>query len=404
MAEVFVGLDLGTTGVKAVAFDSERNPVATATTPTPTHRLASGGAEYDGSLVWDAACQVLRDVAGQMDDAGHRPVAIATASMGEAGVLIDEQGEPVAPIIAWFDGRTVPQAEWWSTMIGVERTQAITGLTPRPVFGAAKMLWTREHLPQAWVAGHRWLNMADWAAFKLTGVYATDYSLASRTMVFDVVNRRWSSDLLAASGLDESLLAPLVQSGELVGRVHDDAASATGLPAGISVGAGGQDHVCAALALDVISPGMLLDSIGTAEAFFLVTDSFDGTGKVATTGINQGAHVEADRTYAMTGLAQGGGRIDQARTASGLDWTEFLQSPEGVRVIDELARDGQERIDLLLDATGTKTARHIVTGGGSRNSQLIDRKRDLGQRPIEVAAMTEATALGAALLAERAHG
>lgn len=403
MADAFVGLDIGTTGVKAVAFSAEREQLALATTPTPTHQRDTGGAEYDGNELWAAACQVLRHVTGELQAAGHTPRAIATASMGEAGVLIDEHGEPLAPIIAWFDTRTVPQAEWWATHVGVERTQAITGLTPRPVFGAAKMLWTKEHLPGAWAAGTTWLNMADWAAFKLSGQAATDFSLASRTMLFDVANRGWSDELLHASGLHEAPLAALVQSGETVGHVHKQAAAETGLPAGAVVGAGGQDHVCAALALDVTRPAMLLDSIGTAEAFFLVTNGFDATGRVAATGISQGAHVEPGRTYAMTGLAQGGGRIDQARTASGLNWPDFLQTAQARQVIDDVAQDGQERIELLLKATQTTTVEHVATGGGSRNSQLIDAKRAIGERPIEVASVTEATALGAALLAQRAH-
>lgn len=402
MAEVFVGLDLGTTGVKAVAFDAERRSVASATTPTPTHSLAAGGAEYDGDELWRAACEVLTRVTSELEPLGHRAVGVATASMGESGVLLDGQGRPVTPIISWFDQRTEPQAEWWRTHVGVDRTQTITGLTPRPVFGATKMLWTRDHLPEAWAAGVCWLNMADWATYRLCGEVATDLSLASRTLLLDVGNRQWSDELLDASGLDAGRLAPLVDSGDRVGRVMADAAQQTGLPVGAAVGAGGQDHVCAALALEVTAPGMLLDSIGTAEAFFLVTDGFDDSGAVAAAGISQGVHVAPHRTYAMTGIVPGGGRIDQARSESGLEWDAFMATAEAERVITELAAEGQERIEVLLRATNSPTVQHIVTGGGSQNSRLIDRKRELGGRPIEVAAHQEATALGAALLAERA--
>jgi len=399
VAQAFIGLDLGTTGIKAVAFDAQDRQLAQAVVPTPTNRLGPASAEYDADELWAAACDVLGQVNQQLDDAGHRAAAVATASMAEAGVLLDAAGRPVAPVIAWFDQRTEPQAQWWRDEVGIERTHQIAALPPRPVFGVMKMLWTKQHLPDAWAIGRRWLNMADWVAYRLSGVMATDYSLASRTMVLDLAHRSWSQELLDACRIDASLLAPLVQGGTALGPVTAEAAAQTGLPSGTVVGAGGQDHVCAAVALGVTEPGMLLDSIGTAEAFFLVTDAPDTSGRIATTGVGQGAHVVADRTYAMTGLQQGGGRIDAERDRLGLDWDEFLATESAALVIDEVARDGQARIEVLIEATGATDIRHLVTGGGSRNHRLIDQKRRIGNRPIEVAEQVEATALGAARLA-----
>ena len=402
MADAFIGLDLGTTGIKAVAFDGHDRQLALATVPTPTNYVPAGGAEYRAEELWAAACSVLRGVTEQLTASGHVAAAIAVASMGESGVLVDSAGQSVAPVIAWFDARTEPQAAWWREHVGAERTQAIAALQPRPVFAAAKMLWTKAHLPDAWAAGQHWLNMADWATHRLSGVMATDHSLASRTMLFDLAARTWSDELIDAAGLDPTMLAPLIESGQRVGTVTLEAAESTGLRAGIPVGAGGQDHVCAALALDVTEPGMLLDSIGTAEAFFLVTDGVDDTDRLAVAGIAQGAHVEPGRTYAMTGLAPGGGRIDQAREDSGLDWDAFLATPEADAVIESVAVDGQAMIAELLDAAGAADVRHIATGGGSRNHRLIERKQAIGGRPITVAPETEATALGAAILARRA--
>ena len=402
MNTAYVGLDLGTTGIKAVAFDESAVELAHAARQTPTHRGVGGIAEYDAIELWETACLVLRELTETLATTGHQTVSIAVASMGEAGVLLDSDGSPLAPVIAWFDERTAPQADWWSEAVGVERTQRIAGVSPRPVFGAAKMLWTKEHLPDAWAAGECWLNMADWAAYRLSGHMATDYSLASRTMLFDVAKRSWSSELIGAAGLEEALLAPVVQSGSVVGRVTAQAAAETGLPIDAVVGAGGQDHVCAALALGVTEPGMLLDSIGTAEAFFLVTERFEPDGRYASAGIGQGVHVEPGRTYAMTGLQQGGGRIDARRIELGLEWQAFLDTNEATTVIDSVAADGQERIEAMLTVAGDHRTRHVVTGGGSRNTRLIAQKESIGGRPIEVAEQTQATALGAAILGRRA--
>ncbi|MDE0134127.1 MAG: FGGY family carbohydrate kinase [Acidimicrobiaceae bacterium] len=406
MPDAYIGLDIGTTGIKAIAFDESDGELAAAIRPTPTHRSGET-TDYDADELWETACDVLRDMNSQLAARGHRARAIAPASMAESGVLLDASGRPLAPVIAWFDQRTQQQTDWWAQRVGTGRTQQIAGVSPHAVFTASKMLWMREHQPEAWAAGRHWLLMADWMAYRLCAELATDYSLASRTMLFDLAARDWSAELFESADLDRALMAPTVQAGTALGRVQPDAATATGLPSDTVVAAGGHDHVCAAFALGVIEPGMLLDSIGTAEAFFLVTEELDTTGRVAGSGMSQGLHVAQERTFVMLGLHNGGGRIDAARQRLGLDWDTFMSnaaqpsSPERA-VIVELARDAHERIAHLVDATGTTPKRHLVTGGGSRNPLLLAAKQELSSRPIEVSDQPEATALGAAMLARTA--
>ena len=112
--------------------------------------------------------------------------------------------------------------------------------------------------------------------------------------------------------------------------------------------------------------------------------------------------MEPGQTYAMVGLSNGGGRIDALRREMELDWPTFLETAEAEEVIESLAVEGQERIDALITTTRTADVRHVATGGGSRNARLIERKREIGDRPIEVSEVNEATALGAAMLARRA--
>lgn len=406
MSDAYIGLDIGTTGIKAVAFDEDGLELASAVRPTPSRRSGEM-TDYDADELWAVACEALRETSARLEEAGHRARAIAPASMAESGVLLDGAGTPLGPVIAWFDQRTTPQAQWWAEHVGTERTQRIAGVSPQAVFTASKMLWMREHTLATWSAGRRWLLMADWMAYRLSGEMATDYSLASRTMLFDLVRRDWSAELFEAAGLDRALMAPTVQAGTVLGQLHPDAAAATGLPADVAVASGGHDHVCAAFGLGVTEPGMLLDSIGTAEAFFLVTDELDTTGRVAGSGVSQGLHVVVDRTFVMTGVPGGGGRIDAARQELGLDWDTFMSraaqrgSPERA-VIVELARDAHECISQLVDVTRTLPERQLVTGGGSRNPLLLAAKQELSSWPIEVSDQPEATALGAAMLARAA--
>lgn len=402
-ARALVGLDIGTTGIKAVAFDAAGTELAKVAEETPTHRTADGGGEYLAEEIWDSCCRVIRRVNRMLDEDGHEPVAIAAASIGESGVPLDPNGVATHPIIAWFDRRTEDQVHWWREHVGEERTTEITALPTRPVFGMLKLVWTREHAPEAFARTTRWLNMADYAAFRLSGAMITDHSLASRTLAFDIIEREWSTELLDAAAIPASMLGDLVPSGQVVGHVHDDAASATGLPTGTPVVSGGQDHVCAALALGITEPGDLLDSIGTAEALFMITDGPDCTGPIASAGISQGAHVVPGRTYAMTGLAQGGGRIDSVRRKLGLEWDAFLalaaKGGPAHDVVEEVALVSQAAIDRLIEAVGRQPTRHLATGGGARNDLLLERKRAIGGRPIEVPDVGEATCLGAALLA-----
>src|SRR5262249_53959242 len=152
--------------------------------------------------------------------------------------------------------------------VGEETLFARTGLSLQPIWSLCKLLWIKQNEPEVWTRSVRWLNVADFVAFKLSGEAATDWSLASRTMAFDIRKCEWASDILDAAGVPRAMLASAVASGTRVGSVSKRAAGETGLPAGIAVTAGGHDHVCGALAAGIVEPGQILDSMGTAEALF----------------------------------------------------------------------------------------------------------------------------------------
>ena len=405
---VLIGLDVGTTGTKAVAFDLAGAEIAANICPTPTTHLGNGRAEHDPEALWLTAAGVLRDVCAQLNALNATPIALGCSSMAEAGVLLDAHGTPTYPIIPWFDVRTTPQIEWWNQEIGSDQTAAISGVVPHPMFGLPKLMWIRDNEPEAFAAGRRWLNIADYIEYRLCGSMSTDYSLASRTLVLDLVNKQWSGALLEAVGIDDSLLAELRPAGSHIGDVHDVAAGQTALPVGLPVGRGGQDHVCAAYGLDITEPGMILDSIGTAEAFFAVRSAPDMTGRLWPDELNQGVHVAPDLFYVMTGTGDGAGRIDAHREALGVEFDSYLQAaqepgPER-EMIESLAIDGQLLFEKMAAAAAPQPVRHIATGGGARIALLMQRKRELGGRRIETSDVKESTCKGAARLAGDAIG
>ena len=162
--------------------------------------------------------------------------------MAETAVPLDAAGRATEPAIAWFDKRTRAEVAEIERRIGADRLFAISGLAPNPIFGLCKLLWHRRHRVDAFARTVRWLNVADYLAWRLCGEMATDYSLASRTFALDVSALAWSAEVLEAMQVEPSLMAPLMASGRRLGTVSAEAAAATGLPRHCVV-AVGHDHV-----------------------------------------------------------------------------------------------------------------------------------------------------------------
>ena len=166
---LLAGVDVGTTNIKAVIFEPDGHIVAEASVPTIIHYPQPGWAYYDPEEVWRSVVEVLRQATHQLEDA-NRVVGVAVASVGEAGVPLDAHGQPTYDAIAWFDQRTQPQVEWLSKTIGRDRLFAITGLSLQPIFGLCKLLWIKENQPDVFARTVRWLNMADYIAFRLGSI------------------------------------------------------------------------------------------------------------------------------------------------------------------------------------------------------------------------------------------
>lgn len=451
---LLAGLDVGTTSVKAVIYEPDGRAVAKAVTPTPTHYPQPGRAFYRASELWQAAASMLRTALEQVDDP-RRVASIAVASVGESLVLLDRDGEPATDeVIAWFDTRSQPQAAWLDRTIGKDELFARSGLSLQPIFSLCKLLWLKAHAPDAWRRAVRFHLVADYVAFKLSGVSATDVSLASRTLALNLHERRWDEATIRGAGLDPTLFPRLVAGGTRLGPVTATAAAETGLPTSVVVAAGGHDHVCGALAAGVTQPGSVLNSLGTAEAYFLplttpLTDPAAGR-----QGYTQGAHVVGSHAYAFGSLYTSGACVDWARRLlfpnRGQDdgYRALIAAAEAAppgslgvaflphlrlaspphddprsrgafvglttdvghealarSVLEGIAFAGHAILDALLALANLGPPSEVITiGGASRNDLLVRLKATLTNRPYVVVAAEEATALGAALLGGLAAG
>jgi xylulokinase len=440
---VLIGLDVGTTNVKAVAFDPAAGEVVAVTAqPTPYVDVGVYGREIDPTGLWEVTAGCLRRV---IADAGRPVLAVGIASMAEAGVPLDARGRPLYNIIPWYDPRTEPQLQQVLARLGPTRLFEITGQATRNVHTLFKILWLREHAPSAMANLWRWLSVSDYVAYQLTGATATDFTLASRTMLFDQRTRRWSDELLAIAGLRVDQLPSLGLSGDVVGTVTPDAVAATGLAAGVLVAIGGHDHLCGALAVGAVNPGQVADSIGTAESMVIPVGAYVGDERLRLSRTCCYAHV-ADGYVVQAGMAMSGGGLEwlaqrlfgecqdpvasalraAATAPTGADTLLYFPylggngAPVGdenvtacfiglrpthdrghlVRALLEgIAFAMRDALDVVAPVIGPSAAPILAFGGGSRSPLWLQIRANVLGMPITGVEVPEAVAVGAALLA-----
>ena len=314
MPVCLIGVDVGSTNAKAGAFTPEGKLIAVAGAELVVERPRPGWAVYDPEKLWESVAAAIREVVTRLEGAYH-PLAVAVSSMAETAIALDRKGVAVYPAIAWFDLRTVEQADWLKREVGSEYVFARTGLPIQPIFGLNKLLWLKQNEPALFGRIACWLNVADYINFRLCGVQATELSLASRVMALDLKQGRWSDDLLSRLGISTSILGELVPGAQPLGSVAAESAAITGLLPETKVVSGGHDHPCAAVGAGVFDPGVVLDSLGTSESLVIILDKPILNPSAAAFGFAVGYHVLPGRFQSIGGLATSGAAIDWFRNA-----------------------------------------------------------------------------------------
>lgn len=256
-----IGLDIGTTGCKAMAFREDGASLAGAY--AEYGRAGAEIHELDPDEVWRRVREVLRGVA--LRCAGDRPRALAVSSFGESVVPLDEGGNVLHNSILYTDPRGAGQCADLTEKLGVRVIMRKTGLKPHPMYSACKIGWYRDCLPDVFRRTKRFLMFEDYILWKLGAEPAVDYSLASRTMAFNVTALAWDEEILGACGIGAEQLARAVPSGTAAGRISPHASDDLGLPRGLLLVTGGHDQVCAAVGAGVLGDGSALDGTGTVE-------------------------------------------------------------------------------------------------------------------------------------------
>ncbi|MHA2302370.1 MAG: xylulokinase [Candidatus Thorarchaeota archaeon] len=272
MTELILAIDAGTTGVRSMLFTPAGEVAAKAYEEFESHFPSPSWVEQDAEDWWTSTCNTINSCFKSGEASSENVVGISVTNQRETMVPIDENGMPLRRAIVWQDRRTVPQCDWIMNQISENDVYSTTGLTVDPYFTAPKILWIKNNQPNVFKKTHKFLLVHDYIIFRLTGLTVTDYSNASRTMLFDLDKADWSSHLLKKFEIPIDMMPTPVGSGTGVGEVSEEAAKVTGLKANTPVVAGGGDQQCAALGVGVVHTGSLKSTTGTGTFMLAFSD------------------------------------------------------------------------------------------------------------------------------------
>lgn len=266
------GIDIGTTGCKCTAYHADGRYLSEAYVEYP-HTNADGR-ELNPVMVWENVKKVLHDAAV---NAGEEIRAIGVTSFGEAFVMLDENDRPVANTILYTDDRGEEQCRILTERIGRERIMEITALNPSSNFSISKIMWMKKYKPQEYQRTKHILLYSDFIIYMLTGQAVMDYSLATRTMAFDLKNRCWSREIFEAAEVEVEKMPLPVPTGSLVGTVRPDVAAETGISREALVSVGCHDQVAAAVGTGTFQAGTAVNGAGTVECITPIFTSVEDT-------------------------------------------------------------------------------------------------------------------------------
>ena len=446
----YLGIDLGTTGVRALLIDRAGRVLGAATAEHPLHSPHPGWSEQDPEDWWRSTCTAVAGALAQAGVAASEVEAISTSGQMHGATLLDASGAVVRPCILWNDQRSVAQCAEITRRVGAERLQELTGNVALAGFTAPKLLWVREHEPENWARTARVLLPRDYLNLRLSGAIASEPSDAAGTLLFDVRARAWSAEVLEALDLDPALLPAIVASAAIVGEVTEEAGRQTGLRPGTPVVAGGADNACAATGCGVLEVGQVLCSVGTSGTV-LAPVALDTPPPGHN--VHLFCHVTPRTNYLMGVVLSAGGALrwfrdslcpdlvaaganggpdpyeliaaEAERTAPGADGLIFLpyltgeRTPHGSAAArgvffgleprhtrGHMARAVMEGVGYalgecldLLRASGVEAGAIRITGGGARSPFWRGILADIFDAPVVVQPHDEGPAYGAALLA-----
>ena len=270
---LLLGIDLSTTGAKALLIDIEGTVVSSATTPLSLSTPHPLWSEQHPDDWWQATKTSIRHALAEANESGAAVKAIGLTGQMHGLVLMDQQGEVLRPAILWNDQRCDEECDEIRIRLGRERLIEITGNDALTGFTAPKILWVKKQEPEIYERVKHILLPKDYIRYKLTGRYAMDKADGSGTILFDLQRRDWSQEILNLLSIPAEWLPETFEGNEITGEVDSEAAEVTGLEKGTPVVAGGGDQSAQAIGVGAVRPGIIAVTLGTSGVVFATTES-----------------------------------------------------------------------------------------------------------------------------------
>ena len=268
---LFLGIDVSTTGAKALLIDEAGEVVSSATTELPLSTPKPLWSEQDPKDWWNGTVRSIRQALSEAGVGGEAVRAVGMTGQMHGLVLLDAAGEVLRPSILWNDQRTSAECDAITERVGFERLLELTGNPALTGFTAPKILWVRENEPEVYAKAAHVLLPKDYIRLLLTGEYATDKAGAAGTLLLDLKTRDWSREVLDALEIPPEWLPKTHEGPEVTGTINASAAEATGLKAGTPVVGGGGDQAAQAIGAGAVAAGIVALTLGTSGVVFAST-------------------------------------------------------------------------------------------------------------------------------------
>ena len=448
---VCMGIDIGTTGCKAVVFGGDGKQLSSSYREYPVIMPREGWAELDSAKVIENCFSAIREAS---INSPAKVRAIGISSQGEAFTPVDKNGRMLGNAMVSFDTRAAETTKSWSEKFGEKKLYGITGHTAHPMFTLFKLLWLRENKPDVFKQAYKFLCFEDLLQFKLGLDPAMGWPLAGRTMLFDIRKHCWSDEILELCEIPVSKLARPLKSGSVAGKIPANIAETLSLDDDVIVVTGGHDQPCGALGAGVIEEGCAMYATGTVEC---ICPAFPSP--VLSNGLFKSNlctyDFTLDKIYTTVAFSLTGGNIlkwfrdefgqfeiseagklgvnpyelllkNMSRTPSNLMVLPHF-TPTGTPYFDTEAEGAilglklstkrneivrallegvafEMRLNLdILNESGIRIDELRAIGGGAKSPIWTQLKADVLNKPIKTVRITEAGCLGVAMLAYAAH-
>jgi xylulokinase len=336
------GLDIGTTGCKLTVFDEKGIQLHKAYCDYPVKR-AVGLHEIEAEAVFDGVRKIICETAGLYPDIA----GIGVTSFGETFVLTDENGLPLYHSMLYTDPHGKEQCSRLCEKIGAEKISMISGLNPHEMFSIPKIMWVKENHPDLFARVKHIFLMEDFIVFRLTGMARIDYSLATRTMGFDIRKLGWSREIFDAAGIDPELMSEAVPTGTVAGRVTETVAQEMGLSPGTQIICVSHDQIAAAIGAGAFDSDTAVDGAGTVECLTPIYDTVPDMKTMAKGNYSVVPYVIPGK-YVCYAFSYTGGALIQwcVETLAGKEMEEAKK--KGISVNQFLERQSESPTGLLV--------------------------------------------------------